>query len=254
MINILILCNRFQELIEASNNIRRCTDNSMCIISTTNVQEAKSMVEKQSFIIDIFVVAMYLKSGSGYSFEKEVRKNTIYTNTPFVFLTSNEQDLSLYSGLFSYEAHKKRVFSSLPIDALDIQSKFCLYLDAIIAKQIKRDSARETIRLEGIAGSVNIPISEIVYMEIQNKLCTIYTLTGKYLLHRTSLTKVLNEINSENIIRAHRFYAINLKQIKHIEYISSRKHIAHFRKSSLTCPISSKYMENEILRNKKTTG
>ena len=123
MINVLILCDSFKDLIEVSNNTRRCIEDSMCIISTSSIQEARSLIAQRDMIIDIFIVSMHLKSGSGYCFEKEIRKHPVYRNAPFIFLTRNAQDFRRDLGLPPHVTYRERVFTCLPVDSLDIQSK-----------------------------------------------------------------------------------------------------------------------------------
>lgn len=242
MINILILSNCYNDLILLSDNIRRCDDSSMCTLTTTDVQEALSLISQQTVIFDMFVVNMQLPSTSGYSFEEKTRKYPIYRNTPFIFLTKNEHDLDSYHFLSTYESYKLRSYLRLPLKPLEVQSKFCLYLDSIFTRKVESYNDNQILRLQNKTGTADIPINNILYMEIQNKICTVYTTIGKFFIKRVSLSTVLEKIDSSRIIRCHRFYAINTSHIDYIEHIDSRKHLAHLKKYHLTCPIGNKYL------------
>lgn len=244
MINILILGDNHNELILLSENIRRCDESSMCIVTTSDVQEALAFVDRQSIIFDIFIVNMRLSSCSGYAFESKVRRYSMYKNTPFIFLTKNKQDLDSYSYLSTYEAYKMHSYVLSPLDPLEVQSKFCLYLDSIFARQVESRNNNKILRLKRKSGTIDIPVEEILYLEIQNKICTIYSLKGKFFIRRVSLAKILNEIDASYILRCHRFYAVNTKNIDYIENINSRVSIAHLKGGYFTCPISKNYFKN----------
>ena len=51
MINVLILSNKQSELEQISKNLRRSTDDSLCIITTTSAHEALQIVNKIKFTL-----------------------------------------------------------------------------------------------------------------------------------------------------------------------------------------------------------
>ena len=59
MINVLILSNKQSELEQISKNLRRSTDDSLCIITTTSAHEALQIVNKNQIHFDIFIIAMH---------------------------------------------------------------------------------------------------------------------------------------------------------------------------------------------------
>lgn len=242
MINILIISNNHNDLVSLSDSIRRCDDASMCILTSRDPQEALAVISQQTVIFDIFIVSMQLQSSSGNAFEKKVRRYPIYKNAPFIFLTKNRQDLDACSYLSTYESYKTRSFARLPLDPIEIQSKFCLYIDSIFANKIESKNNSRTLQIRRKGGNAFIPIKDILYLEIQNKVCTIYSTEGKYSIRRISLSKVLDIIDSPGIVRCHRFYAVNILNIESIERINSRNHVAHLKNSNMVCPVSESYL------------
>lgn len=243
MINVLILSNKQSELEQISKNLRRSTDDSLCIITTTSAHEALQIVNKNQIHFDIFIIAMQLENHSGYMIEKMIRKNRFYQYSPFIFIGS-------FNHLFSNEplspfpAYRLRNYIILPLTDVDIQGKFSLYFDYIYSNQILLNQLNKKMLLQTPTGKREIPIKSILYIEVQSKLCTIYTVNGKYLLRNTSLVSALDKINSSDLVRCHRYFAANINNIDYIEHNSSRISTLHFKASHLMCPASSKYLQN----------
>ncbi len=243
MIHILILSNAVSELEQISKNLRRCIDDSLCLVTTTDSHEALSFIQHHHVIFDIFIISVRLKKQSGYVIEKTIRKNRFYQFTPILFITPNSNMLD-FNPLSTFAAYRYHNYLAFPLDDLDIQGKFCLYLDSIYTNQIQIDKEDKKIRLKSATGSRNILIKNILYIEIQNKLCTIYSLDGKFILRRTSLSALLSKLDSPHLVRCHRYFAVNLKNVDYIEKNNSRLSTVHFHTSSLTCPVSSTYLKD----------
>lgn len=246
MINVLVLSNNHNELITLSDNIRRCDKTSMCILTTNDPQEAIAFIKDQAIIFDVFVVNMRLRASSGYTFEKCVRKIPLYKYTPFIFLTKNEQDLDHYPFLSTFESYKTRSFAKMPLDPLELQSKFCLYLDYIFAKKIENNRNNQVLVLRRGKDTLEIRLRDIRYMEIQNKVCTIYSSQGKFFVRRISLSSLLKELACKDLIRCHRYYAINVTAIDYIERRNSKQLVAYFKEGRLTCPVSNLYLSDIV--------
>lgn len=241
MIHALILTNTLSDLEQISKNLRHSTEDSLCLITTTDSHEALSMILQGQILFDIFIIAVRLDKQSGFMVEKQIRKNRFYQFTPILFITPDSR-LFGFDPLSTFPTYRLRNYIALPLNDLDIQAKFCLYLDAIYTNQIQVDQENKKIQLKGSAGSRNIPIKNILYIEVQNKRCTIYSLNGKFLLRRTSLSSAISQIGSPDIVRCHRFFAVNLKNVDYMERNNSRLSTLHFKSSSLTCPVSNVYL------------
>lgn len=241
MIHALILSNTLSELEQISKNLLRSTEDSLCLITTTDSHEALSTIHQGRILFDIFIIAVRLEKQSGFMIEKQIRKIRFYQQVPILFLTPDSR-LFGFDPLSTFPTYRLRNYLTLPLDDLDIQGKFCLYLDSIYAKQMQVDRQKKKIRLKSAAGSRDIPIQNILYIEVQNKLCTIYSLNGKFLLRRTSLSSAIAQIHAPSIVRCHRFFAANLENVDYIERNHARLSTLHFKSSSLTCPASKVYL------------
>jgi len=243
VIHVLILSNTRSELEQISKNLLRGAEDSLCLTVTTDSHEALTMIHQGQILFDIFIIAVRLEKQSGFMVEKQIRKIRFYKFTPILFITPDSRIFG-FDPLSTFSAYRLRNYIAQPLDDLDIQGKFCLYLDSIYTSQMQVDRQNKKIRLKSAAGSREIPIKDILYIEVQNKLCTIYSLSGKFLLKRTSLTAAIKQIDSPAIARCHRFFAANLKNVDYIERNHARQSTLHFRNSSLTCPASNTYLQN----------
>lgn len=241
MIHALILSNTTAELEQISKNLLRSADDSLCLAATTDSHEALSIIHQGHILFDIFIIAVRLEKQSGFMIEKQIRNIRFYQFTPILFITQDSRIFG-FDPLSTFPSYRLRNYIDFPLDDLDIQGKFCLYLDSIYANQMQVDQQKKKIRLKNSTGSRDIPIKNILYIEVQNKLCTIYSLNGKFVLRRTSLSSAIKQIDSPSIVRCHRFFAANLDNIDYIERNHSRLSTLHFKSSSLTCPVSSTYL------------
>ena len=137
-----------------------------------------------------------------------------------IFITKDKYNLIGFSRLSTYEAYKNRNYISLPLDKIDIQGKVGLYLENIISEQLKNDARNKLLDLK----------------------------KGKFIVKRTSLIKVEEKIGCDDIVRCHRFFSVNVKNISFLEKSSNRIWYAYFRHATFTCPISEKYIKEIKLR------
>ena len=243
MINILILCKEKRNSALLAESICKCTDDSICIIATTDVDEAIEYITKQQITFDLFVISVKLGNRSGYKVENIIRKQRLYCQSPILFMTKDSYSLIGFPYLATYQAYKKCNYLSLPLDKIDIQAKVCLYLDSIAARQ-NQNECNHYLDVKSVGGIKKVPLKDVLYLEIQDKTCRIYTYQKQYEIKRTSLARVLENLNTSNIVRCHRYFAVNIENIDFIERRDSRQCIIHFTDSPQVCPASRTYLEN----------
>ena len=244
MIHILILCKEKKDIAVLSDSLCRCVEDSLCLISTVDPEEAKTIITRREITFDLFILGVRLGKRSGYIMEKMIRQYHIYKQTPILFVTEESYNLIGFPPLATFQAYKRCNYLSLPLDKIDIQAKVSLYLDAIADRQRQNEESRRCLDLKGSGGIEKVPLKSILYLEIQNKTCSIYTLQGKYIVKRTSLIRVLEEICSDDVIRCHRFFAVNIKNIDFVERHDSRIWYLHLKGTNQTCPASRVYLKD----------
>lgn len=243
MLTVLISSNDFNITEKIARNIIRSTGNSACIFYAATSTEALGIIKSKRQIIDLFFIDVNLREFGGYKLESEIRNVSAYRETPIIFITKVSYNLIGPSRLSTYHSYKKRNYISLPIDDLDVQGKIGLYLDSIISEKAKREGIAKTLVFKHAQGYVKLDIRSIVFIEVQDKCCSLHTLKGDYQLKRTGLNQLQSEINSDLLVRCHRSYILNVKNLSSIEKLSKKIWAAHFNSSDETCPISGTYIK-----------
>lgn len=251
MIHVMIICKELQNLIQLSASVRRGIDTSACIVTTAKAEEALSIIKRKQIRFDLFIIEVQLDGQSGYKLESAIRQSAWYSDAPILFITKESFKITGSSYLATYENYKKRNYISLPLENIDVQGKIGLYLDSIVAKQIRLSRDNRSVCLDNSGGLNRVRIRDILFLEVQSKVCTVHTLTDKYTLNRQSLSSMLAWLNSDDIIRCHRFYAVNARRIKTIERLDRRNWLLYLDKSSLTCPASQTYIRE--LRSRRSS-
>ena len=119
----------------------------------------------------------------------------------FIFFTSN-------SCYYAAEAYKMQADGYLlkPIVTEELESTLnkCLKNLDFIYKQIRIHSKYMTI---------NIPLKDIIYIEVFNKTCFIHT-KQKTVTSSVSLSELEEELKNEGFLRCHKSYLVNMHYIE----------------------------------------
>lgn len=95
--------------------------------------------------------------------------------------------------------------------------------------------------------------TSILSIEIENRKCQIYTTKGKFITDRKALGKLIEEIDYKFIIRCHKSFAVNVKNMKGM--IKVRKNIWKpvflFNYTEANCEISQTYYNDVIVKYKE---
>ncbi|MBR0597964.1 LytTR family DNA-binding domain-containing protein [Sinanaerobacter chloroacetimidivorans] len=251
MITVLIICNDRRNIDKIARSVIRINDLTTCILSTTEPEEALSLIYNNKQVIDLFIIEVQLKSISGYKLEEAIRTKRAYKETPVLFITKQSYDLVGSSYLATYQNYKRQNYISLPLNTIDVQGKIGLYLDKILLRQKSNIQKNKVLYLHQSAGAVKIILRNVIYLEIQNKICKIRMQTGDvYEIKRKSLSEILLMLNHQNIVRCHKCFALNVDQLQSIARIDKRNWTASFQKTYLACPISKTYL-NQVIETLK---
>ncbi|MEL7657718.1 MAG: LytTR family DNA-binding domain-containing protein, partial [Bacillota bacterium] len=173
---------------------------------------------------------------------EKIRKITEYRDCPILFVTNSSYSLSGFSQLTTYHSYKKFNYISLPITRIDVQGKLGLYLEDIIQSQSAKQNADRAIFLAHTKGETFLSVNEILFAEVQNKICTIHTLKGSFQMLRKNLNEIMEIVDDDFFIRCHRGFAVNIRQLKGIEKVDRRIWKAVLENCSETCLISKTYL------------
>lgn len=247
MLTVLISSNDLGVMEKIARNIIRSTENCACVFYATTSTEALNIIKSRRQRIDLFFIDVNLKEFGGYQLESVIRGINAYRETPIIFITKVSYNLIGPSRLSTYHSYKKRNYISLPINDLDVQGKIGLYLDHIISEKAKREEAGKTLIFKHAQGYMKLELRSILFIEVQNKCCSLHTSKGDYVLKRTGLTRLQTELGSDLFVKCHRSYLLNIKNLSSIENFNKKTWVAHFHNHGETCPISNTYMK-EVYR------
>jgi len=251
MITILIVGNNIADNERIAGSIIGGTDLTTCVICTHSATEAWSVFSSKKYKIDLFVISVKMKEQSGYRLAEKIRKIAEYRDCPILFVTNASYSLAGFSQLTTYQSYKKFNYISLPITRIDVQGKLGLYLEDIIQNQSGRNDPERAVYISHTKGETFIGIKDILFAEIQRKVCSIYTTEGTFEISRKSLSQIIDMIDDDAFLRCHRSFALNIKQIQGIEKVDRRIWKAIFNGSNVICLISQNYIDCILQEYKK---
>jgi len=251
MITVLIVGNNIADNERIAGSIIGGTELTTCVICTHSATEALKVIENRQNKIDLFVISIKMKEQSGHRLAERIRKVAEYRDCPILFVTNLSYNLSGFSDLATYQSYRKYNYISLPITRIDVQGKLGLYLEEIIANQSNKKKAERAIYITHTKGETFINVKEILFAEVRNKICSIYTTEGSFDINRKNLTDMIGLIDDDLFLRCHRGFALNIKQLRGIEKVDQRMWKARFDKDKAPCLISKSYID-EVMAKYKT--
>jgi len=250
MITILIAGNDIHDNERIAGSVIGGTELTTCVICTRSASEALRIAEDGIFKIDLFIISIKMKDLSGHRLAEQLRKIPQYRDCPILFVTNLSYNLSGFPDLATFHSYRKHNYISLPVDRIDVQGKLGLYLEAIQSAQSGRSLEERAVYLCHEKGEVLIHVKDILYAEVRNKICSIYTAEEIYEISRKNLTEITESLDNGYFMRCHRAFALNVKQLRGIEKIDRRLWKAVFTVSCGTCLISKSYIETVMDRYK----
>lgn len=250
MITIFIAGNSIADNERIAGSIIGGTELATCVISTHSTTEALEIIEDRQYKIDLFIVSIKMKEQSGYRFAEKIWKISEYKDCPILFVTSLSYNLSGFSDLATYQSYRKYNYIPLPIERIDVQGKLGLYLEEILSNQSIRKKSERTVYLAHTKGAAFVGVKDILFAEVRNKVCRIFTLEETFEVSRMNLNKIIDAIDDDLFLRCHRGFALNIRQMKGIEKVDRRIWRAVFENGTEPCLISKSYIDHIIEKYK----
>ncbi|MDO5969865.1 response regulator transcription factor [Flavivirga aquimarina] len=178
--------------------------------------EALSLFYKNK--VDIVIIDVFLNGNAeGITFAETI---SVVPNKskPFVFLT-NSQDRQIFE-----RAKLTHPFSFLlkPFNELEILyaiemavEKFNNQTDVFLSEEQDTVITNEYLFVKKGRALKKVLISEIVYIEVEERYCNIITEKEKFVI-LISLTKILKTLDTTKFCRTHRNYIVNIEKIVEI--------------------------------------
>lgn len=166
-----------------------------------NLEEGISAL-KEYKSIDIAILDIQIgKEKHGFKIAQYINE---CAKIPFVFLTSYADRIIIDEAL----TYRPRAYLLKPFTKIELYSTL-----EIIGKQL--EDRPKTILIKEGTTQIKLNVSEILYMKSDNVYLEIYTQERRYLV-RSSLEKMLAEIDDPRIKRVQRSYAINVNKVESV--------------------------------------
>lgn len=167
--------------------------------------------------IDFFYIDISLKDSSGLDLALDIRNIEEYKFTWIVFITTHSSYIiQAFKEVHCYDYIIK------PYDKDVIINMTKLLLSGNYVSNFSKEEDKRIIFEMDKGINIKINVNEIMFIEVNLRIMTIYTKDRNYTVKKLALNKVLNMIHSENIIQSHKSFAINMDYVERIESVSGK--------------------------------
>ncbi len=178
----------------------------------------KALLVSKEYSIDIFFIDMNFCNNKGYDFAVQLRKTSKYALSWIIFI-SEELD-------YIVQAFKKiHCFDYIikPFTEDHVKELEEKLIKSILKSNTQKNLHRKNIIFDIEGKLIKVYVDEIYFIEINQKLCTVYTKKSIYKSKKLTLRKVLDMINDSYFRQSHKSFAVNIRYIKNIEKISNKQ-------------------------------
>jgi len=218
-VNILIIEDTVAES-DALIKVLKANDYNVVAIAKT-YKEALQVFYSPAVKIDIVIIDIFLNGiPDGITFAETI--NIIPGATrPFVFLTSSTDrqifERAKLTQPFSYLIKPFNEFEILYAIEMAVE-KFHAQNDVFLSGEEDTVISSEYLFIKKGKGLKKVQITEIIYIEVEEKYCNIITEKEKFVI-LISLVKILELLDSSKFCRTHRNFIVNTEKI--IEIVPS---------------------------------
>lgn len=203
---LLILEDNNKQAEYLKKNLKTYVDNLEVIIAGNSRQAFEYAISNK---IDLFICDIGLPDKSGLEFAGELRKLTEYKYTWIIFITAYGQYLP--------EAVKKIHCYDYITKPYDIGKITTLINELARNKVILQDNTEEdklVLNYKNILYS--IAANQILFIEVNQKICYIHTYLHTYDIKRLTLEKAFSQLSKRKFIQCHKSIVVNIDYINYI--------------------------------------
>lgn len=114
-----------------------------------------------------------------------------------------------------------------------------------IDARVRSDSA-EVVTLKQEYNNVVVPVEEILYLEAMENYTKVHRRSGRYILSRTSLKRIVELLPADRFLRVHKSYVVALSQVAEYSHVQLR-----LKESPVVIPVGRTYVEAFLQRMRK---
>lgn len=246
MINILIAEDMENDLVRCEKLINELDFDVNFFTARTGLR-ANSILSEQN--IDGALIDINMPVLDGFELAHKIRSKENYQFVHIIFVTSTDNNISE-----TYMEYHNYSYIQKPYTDEEFKSIVKPFLHDIQKNKNVKISEGKTIEIQTKTEKINIPISEILYVELENKIPKIVTLENEYLVTRKTFNELLLEINSPDLAKCHRMIYANISQACAIKKITNKSYDLYFTKDgSIKCHLGYIYKKAIEIKFKRIT-
>ena len=186
-----------------AQNLKMVLEANGCTVSwvASKEEEGKKSLQKEKVDLAFLDIRMDNRF-SGINLAKEFQAQ----NIPFVFITSQSDDQTL-----------DKAYNLSPIAY--VVKPFVPQQIRAVLKQVEtklKSEKGKIVTIKTVTSTASIGVNEIVYIKVDNVYCEIFTQSEK-LVVRSTLGNLLDDLQSSDLLRVGRSYAINKNHVRLIK-------------------------------------
>lgn len=177
-------------------------------------EDAYEIIKDEKKKIDIFFLNRELPGMDGFALTERIRAYERYKFTPIVFVTGHDMNQ-----LHAFQEYHCYHYILKPFSKELLGEKVGGLLEHI--KNEKPKPLNKLVSFKNAKGEGYVLANDIFFIEKLGKNCLLYTADKEYEIPRISLEKMVAEINESYLVRCHKSFAVNLKNILEINKIGN---------------------------------
>ncbi len=181
------------------------------ILTASNSDDALQLIEDNSFDLALLDIGLRTSNEDGISIAESI--NMSNKNTRIIFTTSfSDRNTLLRTERVIYDNYLIK-----PISERQLFVSIEKALGETNEERIEIDVEHKALYVKGKEKYFHrVPYANIIYIESDKTGIYIYTDDHGYFFSYNNLLNILKTINSKNIIRIHRSYAVNIDKVEKI--------------------------------------
>lgn len=237
MLSILVVdCNRSRCAMLAGIVIKSLTE-EVEILRISCAEEALFLIYEQQRQFDLIFLASKQRDGNGFRLAEQIRKKPMCKKIPIVFITERP-----FHGLAHISRNEMNSFLINPLLNVDSKKALSYFLEGLTKKKICLPESR-SIYIRHFNGETFLNTDSILFLEVRNKHCLIYTDFEIYQCKREGLVALLERMGVPYIRKCHRCFAVNTKKVTGCTKIDRRLWMLRFDNRNETCYVSATFYE-----------
>lgn len=242
MVNILIVEDDNKQR-ENFVKMMHEADKNLNIYEAESKQDAMEILGK--VFVDLFYIDISLKNSSGLELAFEIREIEKYKFNWIIFITTHLQYMiQAFKEIHCYDYIIK------PYNKDEVIKMTKELISGSHVNKLEENKDKHIIFDLKNGISIKVNVDEIIFIEVNFRVMTIYTKSNRYEVKRLSLNKVLKMIDCDSIVQSHKSFVVNTNYINKVESISSKVWEISLNCCEIKVPLSYKFREDVIERFK----